>query len=39
MTEEQKKKCEEIYNLHIDFPLKIRPIFYLNLDGLKLPCF
>ena len=24
MTEEQKKKCEEIYNLYIDLSLKIR---------------
>ena len=33
MTEEQKKKCEEIYNLHIDLPLKIRPVLYLHKDG------
>ena len=32
MTEEQKKKCEEIYNLHIDLPLKIQPVLYLHKD-------
>ena len=33
MTEEQKKKCEEIYNLNIDLPLKIKPVLYLHKDG------
>ena len=36
MTEEQKKKCEEIYNLHIDFPLKIRPIFLPKFGWVKI---
>lgn len=33
MTEKQKKKCEEIYNLNIDLPLKIKPVLYLHKDG------
>ena len=36
MTEEQKKKIEEIYNLHIDFPLKIRPIFLPKFGWVKI---
>ena len=36
MTEEQKKKREEIYNLHIDFPLKIRPIFLPKFGWVKI---
>ena len=36
MSEEQKKKCEEIYNLHIDFPLKIRPIFLPKFGWVKI---
>lgn len=36
MTEEQKKKSEEIYNLHIDFPLKIRTIFLPKFGWVKI---